>query len=59
MFKASAGDLPNYLRLDGWSYLTVADPSHVSTFSFASLLEPKEWTHPSVLASEIYELWDY
>lgn len=57
--KAIAQGVPNYLKFDGQSYPTVAGPTHVSTFSFVPLVEPKEGTHPSVLASEISGLWGY
>lgn len=57
--EAIAQDVPNYLKFDGQSYPTVADPTHVSTFSLVPLVEPKEETHPSVLASEISGLWGY
>lgn len=48
--KAIAQDVPDYLEFDGQSYPAVADPTRVSTFSFAPLLDPKEgYIHQSWL----------
>lgn len=49
MFKSLSWQC-SYFEFDRQSYLTVADATNVSTFSFAAVMELKQWTYLSVLA---------